>query len=264
MLAKETLDVVSICLPTPLHAEAVLTSARARIRGIFCEKPLAGTIEDGYRIIEQCRRAGSVLAVNYTRRWDRNYLWPRQLLQQGFIGRLERMSGIYSGQLFNIGTHLIDAMLMYAGEVEWVTGERSGPSEAEDPTVAGLLRFRSGVLGTLLPMPERTDLVFETDLLGTEGRMRIVENGRRVELYRFRESSHYSGYRELVSIDMPNPLPGSERLVEAIQDLIRCLHNSGQPACSGEDALATLETAAALCRSAQNGGSRQTLMACIR
>lgn len=259
MLERERLDLVSVCLPTSLHAEAVRAAVDAGVRGIFCEKPLAGTVEEGRGVVEYCRDRGIVLAVNYSRRWDPSYLWPQGLMRQGFLGRLCSVSAIYSGQIYHIGTHLIDIMQMYAGKAEWVVGKWAGDARASDPTVAGLLGFQDGVSGTLLSMPERTDLVSEVDLLGTEGRLRITENGRTLDAYRFQESLHYSGYRELALVETANPNPTAERFVGAVQDIIQCIETGAQPACSGADGLAVLETAAALCQSAQAGGIKQVL-----
>ena len=125
MLDAERLDLVSVCVPTPLHAEVVLAAADAGVRAIFCEKPIAATVEEGHRIVERCRRQGIALAVNHTRRWDLNYRWPRELLKQGFLGRLQSLVGYYSGGIYNIGTHLIDTMRMYGGESycqKWCSG----------------------------------------------------------------------------------------------------------------------------------------------
>ena len=56
MLARENLDVVSVATPDHLHADATCATSEAGVKGIFCEKPLATTLEDG-RPHDRHRRA---------------------------------------------------------------------------------------------------------------------------------------------------------------------------------------------------------------
>lgn len=264
MLRAEQLDVVSVCTPTLLHEEAVMAAADAGVKAIFCEKPIAATVEAGRRIVERCEKQGIVLAVNHTRRWDRNYRWPLELVKQGFLGKLQHVVGYYSGGIFNIGTHLLDVMRMYGGNVDWVVGEWVGDRNTPDPTVAGMLRFSEGTTAKLLGFGNPSDLIFELDLVGDEGRIRILENGRRVETYRFAESRNYSGYREFTAVELSNSLPEEDRFVAAVKDLVRCVQNGGRPACSGRDGLAAVESATALCHSAAAGSVKQSLGVRVR
>lgn len=57
MLAKEELDLVSVCAPNFLHHEIVIAAARAK-RHVFCEKPLATSAEDARAMRQACRQAG--------------------------------------------------------------------------------------------------------------------------------------------------------------------------------------------------------------
>ncbi len=57
MLAKEDLDLVSVCVPNFLHHPVALAAAKAG-RHIFCEKPLATTSAHAREIVAACRKAG--------------------------------------------------------------------------------------------------------------------------------------------------------------------------------------------------------------
>src|SRR5579862_4618190 len=55
-------DVVDICLPTDMH-EAVAGQAIAQGKAVFCEKPLARTLESARRMIEAANGAGTLFGV---------------------------------------------------------------------------------------------------------------------------------------------------------------------------------------------------------
>ena len=269
MLESERIDVLSICSPTALHYEMVLEGVDAGVKAIFCEKPLATTMDQADEMVNVCTSAGVVLAVNHTRRWEAIYIDARRLLAEGAIGRLESVVGHYPGKLFTMGTHLFDLMRFFAGEAEWVCGHEVGEQQIE-PTVSGYIQFRSGIQGAIIAGRERTNHVFELDFWGSAGRLRVSEDGGKLERFRFEESPRYSGYRELLSRDPDGfcgfemqsdservstrrALPSENRLMAAIKDLLQCVRTGTVPACSGQDGRAALEIAWGLYRSARNG-----------
>ena len=252
MLQKESIDLLSICSPTELHYTMVLAGVQARVKAIFCEKPLASTVEQGMAMVEACRAAGIVLAVNHTRRWEAIYQQGKRLVDEGVIGRIESISGQYPGKVFTMGTHLFDLMRYYGGDVELVSGVEVGEATPE-PSLAGHLRFRTGAYGAILCGWDRSNHVFELDLHGSRGRIRISGDGTLLEIFQFEESPRYSGYRELAPVSLPNSPPQEERFIAAVKDLVRCAQNGETPACSGQDGLAAVEIACALVESARTG-----------
>jgi predicted dehydrogenase len=257
MLHKEAIDLLSVCSPTELHYPMVLAGVHAGVKAIFCEKPLASTVEQGAAMVEACRSAGIVLAVNHTRRWESIYLRAKRLIDDGLIGRIESISGHYPGKVFTMGTHLFDLMRYYGGDVEWVSGVEVGEPTPE-VNLAGHLRFRSGAHGAILCGWDRSNHVFELDLHGSAGRICLSGDGSLLELYRFEDSVRYSGYRELTLVQLEvgqgEATGGDEdRFIAAVKDLARCAQSGGIPACSGEDGLAAVEMACALVESARTG-----------
>jgi predicted dehydrogenase len=111
---------------------------------------------------------------------------------------------------------------------------------------------------------DRANHVFELDIFGSAGRLRVSGDGAAMELCRFEESPRYSGYRELVPNDVSGRFvrdgqPEASRLVIAMRDVIDCLGSGKQPACSGQDGLAAVEIACALCESVKQGNVRVDL-----
>ena len=210
-------------------------------------------------MVEACRSAGVVLAVNHIRRWDPMYLGAKRLLDDGVIGRLESIVGSYPGKVFTMGTHLFDLMRFYGGEVASVSAVAVGDALPE-LNLAGQLRFHSGAFGAILCGWNRSNHVFELDLHGSGGRIRISGDGSLLELYRFEDSPRYSGYRELTPVQLDGgqgkPTDGEEnRFIAAVKDLVTCVETGKIPACSGQDGLAALEIACAMVESVRRNES---------
>ena len=255
MLKDNRLDMVSICSPTDTHFEILSRAVEAEVKAIFCEKPVASRVEDAHQMVDICQAEGVILAVNYTRRWDQNYRQVKEYIDQGKIGEIRSIIGNYSDKVFMMGTHLVDMLRFFGGEVDWVIGE-GGNLDADDPGISGLLLFKNGAKGFLTCNGKRENLVFEIDVLGTEGKIRIVENGYRTEFFRFEESNRYSGYQELKRQPMPKSKAGKNPLVSGVEDIIECIEKGGEPACTGKDGLKALEIAVALYTSASNNNEK--------
>ncbi|MFD1716102.1 Gfo/Idh/MocA family protein [Amnibacterium flavum] len=63
VLSDDSIDVVAICTPDLLHADQVIAAMEAGKRAVFCEKPLATTLEEADRIAETARRLSVPLVV---------------------------------------------------------------------------------------------------------------------------------------------------------------------------------------------------------
>ena len=266
MLHAERLDVVSVCTPTALHHEMVLAAVKAGVRAVFCEKPLAATPEQAAVMVEVCQSAGVLLAVNHTRRWESIYVRAKQLVEEGAIGRIEAIVGYYPGKVFTMGTHLFDLMRFFGGDVQWVCGQSpdSRIASDEEGSLSGQLQFRSGATGCIISGWDRSNHVFELDLVGSTGRLRLSGDGAAMDLSRFTESPRYSGYRELAKGEEIGRCGREEqsqgsRLVTAMRDVIDCIGTGRQPACSGQDGLAAVDIACALRESVAHGNSRVEL-----
>lgn len=79
-------DVIDVCLPTFLHAEAVIAAARSG-RHVFCEKPLALDAGDAERAVSVCEEAGVKLQVGFCRRFDSAWLAAAEVVRAGVLGR---------------------------------------------------------------------------------------------------------------------------------------------------------------------------------
>ncbi len=87
LLARGDLDFVDICTPEFLHAEQTEAAAAAGVH-VFCEKPMAASVEEADRMIDACKRAGVKLMVGHSRRFTGRYQQIRAALDRGDVGEV--------------------------------------------------------------------------------------------------------------------------------------------------------------------------------
>jgi predicted dehydrogenase len=91
VLAAPDVDLVVISTPPHTHAELSLSAVRAG-KHVFCEKPLALSLEEADRVIAAADRRGVRLTVNYVLRHNPLVRRLRALLREGTLGPLLHMS----------------------------------------------------------------------------------------------------------------------------------------------------------------------------
>ena len=197
MLARERLDLVLVATPPEAHEAACMAAIEHGARGIFCEKPLTGAADGARRIVTACRRAGTKLVVNFTRRWDGSHRELAARIAAAEIGEITSVRGTYTGTLRGNGSHLVDTMGMLvpgAWTIEWASGLHP---ESTDGAVAAVLR-RGTARAFLMPAEPAEYFVFELEIYATRGRARVTFHGNDIRLDAPRSHVEYPGYRFLV------------------------------------------------------------------
>jgi len=254
LLEEAAPEIVSICTPDETHFElACLALAAPATRAILLEKPLATRFDDAKDLVARARERKIAVAVNYSRRYAASHVALREAVQAGALGKVQTVSGFYTKGVTHNGTHWFDLARFLFGEVKSVHGFANGLPAGEDPTLDARLEFASGATGYLHGCDEEAFAIFEMDVIGTKGRVRVVESGHEFEMFAVADSPHYAGYRHLSRTD---GIAGGLRDValNAVEDLVACMDSpAGQPRCSADDALSALEIALAVRRSAETG-----------
>ncbi|MEI8307817.1 MAG: inositol 2-dehydrogenase [Chloroflexales bacterium] len=88
ILADPAIDAVLICTPTDTHADLIVAAAAAG-KHIFCEKPVALSLEQNDMAVAAAERAGVTLQVGFNRRFDANFARVRRAVADGEIGTVE-------------------------------------------------------------------------------------------------------------------------------------------------------------------------------
>jgi len=86
LLEHDDVDAVVICTPTGFHPDQVVAAANAG-KHVFCEKPMAMSVEEAERMAQACEDNGVLLQIGFVRHFCNEWLKLRELIQDGAIGR---------------------------------------------------------------------------------------------------------------------------------------------------------------------------------
>ena len=90
MLSEEDLDIVSICTPPATHEDFFITAADAGVN-IYCEKPMAISVEAAKRMVSAAESAGVVTQIGYTRPYVENFKTVLSLLENSILGDIRSL-----------------------------------------------------------------------------------------------------------------------------------------------------------------------------
>jgi inositol 2-dehydrogenase len=269
LLALRELDAVIIATPTSTHAELAIAAARAG-KAIFCEKPLALTIDGTQAVIDAVIQAQVPLQVGFMRRFDAAYQEAKALIADGRIGQPVTFKAVSrdpfcprrdfsdpaksGGLIMDMGIHDFDlARWLMGSEVERVSAEGAilvckDLAEVGDIDNAVVnMRFCSGALGNIeVSRNAFYGYDIRTEILGSEGALQIGQHQHTPLLVLTRAGAQYNVTPYLM-----------ERFGNAyraqLQYFVQCLQNGEMPSVSGEDALAACKIAVAATQAYQTG-----------
>jgi len=166
-LLKEDIDVVYIASPINCHFEHVEKVAKAK-KHVFCEKPLGLTVKEAEKIVKICQQEGVYLGTGFMMRFQTQHREVMKLIREGKLGKpvfcRAQLSCWYppidgawrqdpslggGGSLIDMGSHCIDLLEMFFGNVKSVSCRINNlvhSYKSEDSSVATLI-FENGAMG---------------------------------------------------------------------------------------------------------------------
>ncbi|MGF6597403.1 putative dehydrogenase [Paraburkholderia sp. GAS448] len=189
VLNDESIQMVVLTTPHALHAQQVMNAA-ARGKHIFCEKPLALTVDDAIKCAAACEKAGVRLGLGHERRFETAMVELRALINRGDLGTVLHAEASFShDKLANVpaenwrfadtdlaplpmtatGIHLTDLLLDMLGDVTEVYAvSPRRDADAVSKALSLHLRFSSGATGYVSSILE-TPLYMRFAVFGTAG-----------------------------------------------------------------------------------------------
>lgn len=185
VLSDPDVDIVSVCTPTPSHAD-IATRALAAGKHVLLEKPIALTLDDANRIKEAATTAEGILMVAHVVRFFDGYRELRASVGGGSIGevrsvRASRIGGPpgegsswwydeaqSGGVVVDFTIHDFDQLNLFLGIPVAVTAtgtHRYGPIETT-------VQYRDGGIGQVLGFmgaPDDYPFTSSIELIGTTG-----------------------------------------------------------------------------------------------
>jgi len=261
LLERDDVDVVFLLTPSGMHAEMGIQAAKAG-KHVVCTKPLDVTLEAIDSLIEACRQAGVLLAVDFQERYTPIVQRVRAAIDGGLFGDLillqttlkwfrgdayyEGWHGTWKydggGALMNQTVHLIDLLQWLGGPIEQVYGRMgvfTHRIETEDLGL-GLVDFASGAKGVIVgttTFPESRS--YELELHGSRGA--AAWGTLSGQYWKFLEQE----------VKLPaRPADAPSNIFEDVVAALRC----GRPvACDGAEGRKSVELILAIYKSAQEG-----------
>ena len=196
------------------------------------------------------------------RRWDEFYTECKSLLEGGTLGRIETIVAYVDTALYMNSIHMLDMLVYFGGDVSSCVGyidrinnPRIVHGEKDFGGIA-LFKHKNGIISFVKATGEsRRNHFFELDFQCTKGRLRILDDDTKYEVYEFKESPQHKGLDELALVNTVFNDDKSERVVEAYLDILDCMENSKEPRFSATEALKSLELVKLIYESDANGNS---------
>ncbi len=231
-------DIVSICSPTACHAHDIEVALRLKPKLIFCEKPFTTTLESSELLVEECRKANVLLAVNHTRRWDPDVVKLQADMQAGKWGQLRSVVGYYNKGILNNGSHMLDLLHLLVGAVNIVkVGKPIYDFFPADPAVPVWLESVQGVPVHLACGHAEDYAIFELQLIFSCGVLIMEEGGMYWRERRAIDSTTFKGYRRLEEgVRREGEYPRA--MLQAADNIYRAIKHAEPLASTGESALA--------------------------
>lgn len=127
ILGDGSVRTVILAVPNNFHKELSIRALRAG-KNVICEKPVAMNSRDLEDVIGVAKETGKLFSVHQNRRWDRDFLTVKKVLEDGTVGRpfyiesrVQGSKGIPGdwrcvkeaggGMLLDWGVHLIDQLM---------------------------------------------------------------------------------------------------------------------------------------------------------
>ena len=110
MLEDKSIDAVIIATPDHQHAQMLIDAVDAG-KDVYVEKPLAHTVEDGFRMIEAVRRTKRVAQIGTQRRSYPLYQEAKRILDSGAAGEIRLVNAWWTNYWDSLSTAQLQGKL---------------------------------------------------------------------------------------------------------------------------------------------------------
>jgi predicted dehydrogenase len=118
MLQHRKPECLIVATTAPSHAEYTEIAAKSGVKYIFCEKPMAISLEQCDRMMAVCKAHGALLAINHQMRFMEQFLMPKRIIESDAFGGLSSVTvvGGNFGMSMN-GLHYFEMFRFMTNEV---------------------------------------------------------------------------------------------------------------------------------------------------
>jgi predicted dehydrogenase len=229
-------DLVSIAVPTECHRD-VATLFIDRGVPVLVEKPLARSVDEADAIIAAASRAGVILAVGHTERFNPAVLAALPHIRAPKFIEVHRLGTFPERSLdidvvFDLMIHDLDLVLACAGsEVESLEAVGVPVLTGRVDIANARIRFVSGCVANLTASRISRDRVRKIRFFQRDAYISIDCGSREAEMYRLEQ---VPGARPSIQ-GGPIPVTDSEPLRNELEDFVAAVRDRRPPRVGGED-----------------------------
>ncbi|MBA2175514.1 Gfo/Idh/MocA family oxidoreductase [Halobacillus locisalis] len=277
LLAKENVDLVSVCLPNYLHAPVSIAALNAG-NHVLCEKPMATSREEAERMIEAAEASGKTLMIAHNQRFVPSHQKAKELISEGAIGKVYsfrtafghggpegwsvdgeeswffKKDEAYIGAMGDLGVHKADLLRYILGQefvdvAGFVQNNAKSGITVDDNAVC-ILRSESGIVGTMAaswaynPNEDNSTVIY-----GEKGTLRLEDD------------PEYSLVAQYTNGDVVNYQlgkiqsndEGGQNNSHVIDHFVDSVLNGTEPLITGEEGMKSLDVILGALRSGETG-----------
>lgn len=241
-LAEEDLDAVTIAVPTSLHKDVALNFIK-KGTDVLIEKPIADTVENAEKILDEAEKNDVVVSVSHIERYNPLVTKLKEVIDSGKLGYLMTINAKRLGPLAvrikdvsmitDLAIHELDVIsYLFDERIREVTakaGNTGEPAEAQDyaQIMVDFSGGKTGVVETNRLTPTKTR---KLSVVGSEGIAYLDYIDQSLTVY---ESDREQEYKT----------EERESLKNEIEDFLTSNLKGGEPNVTCEDGLHALKVA---------------------
>lgn len=262
MISEAEIDAVDVCTPTPSHPDLTVAALESDL-DVFCEKPVANSLEAAHRIADAVEGSSAACMVGHVLRYFPEYeSIHEQIVEENAVGtpgvaRARRISPFpqwgrdswyedeqkSGGLLLDLAIHDLDFLRWTLGKVKRVFCRNSSWDDGQHAHIT--LRFESGAVGYVeasWALPEGEGLSTELEISGDEGLIEYESN--ELSSVEFRTESTPS---------VPTAGIEEDGYYRELQSFVDCVQSGNEPPVGIEEGIEAVRISIAAIESAERG-----------
>jgi predicted dehydrogenase len=245
------LDCISICTHADTHLSIVRSAVNHGIKTIFLEKPISNSLKNSFEILKICKKNNVLLLIDHQRRFDPFFINLRNFVNTK-LGKIQMINITYGGGIVNTGTHIIDLLRYFFGNIDYVDAKNSENFSGNllDPNIDAKIVFKNKIICFLHALDLSNFGFLEMQIFGSQAVLRIDLTNNEISYFEISKKSNLA-YKNLEqkSIHIKNSTKSGIFL--GVENLINSINHASKPKCTGLDGYNSLEGVISLIKSAK-------------